>query len=307
MKEIIFDSVSGPGKKAIGYIFPVSEPKATIQICHGMAEYIDRYQEMIKYLNDAGYTVCGIDMQGHGKTASLNKDPLGYFGDKKDSYKTLMEDNLVFHDLVAKTTGQSPSILYGHSMGSFVARAMYSMSRYSVNYDAFIFASTKGPEPLAGLGLFVARFLCLIGRSKKSGGLLSVLSFGTYNKTIKDKKTNYDWLSVIDENVKAYIDDPLCGFLFTNKGYYDLFRLVKFIQSKEAINGLSKKPCLFVYGDDDPVGSYGVGVKKVIDIFKANEVPLEEKDFGPYRHELMREPIKDDYFLTVKEFIDKFN
>ncbi|MBO7425906.1 MAG: alpha/beta fold hydrolase [Clostridiales bacterium] len=307
MKTIEFDSVSGPGKKAAGFIYPVENSKATIQICHGMAEYIERYEELIKVLNDAGYTVCGIDMQGHGKTYALNRDPLGFFGEGKDAYKSLMEDNLIFHDLVAKTTGQSPQILYGHSMGSFVVRAMYSDSRYSINYDAFIIGSTKGHEPIVSLGIAVARFLCLIGRSRKKGGLLSVLAFGSYNKKVPKKRTAFDWLSVIDKNVDEYIEDPLCGFLFTNKGYYDMFRLIKFMQSKEAMDNLCKKPCLFLYGDDDPVGSFGKGVKKVIEEFKAHEVPVEEIDFGPYRHELMREPIKEDYFKAVLDYVKKFS
>ena len=305
MKQIDFDSVSGPGKKAVGYIYPVDEPKATIQICHGMAEYISRYEEMIAALNAAGYTVCGIDMQGHGKTSSLNSDPLGYFGDGKEAYKTLLEDNLIFHDLVAKTTGQAPSVLYGHSMGSFVARAMYSDSRYSVNYDAFIFGSTKGYEPVVSLGICVAGFLCLIGRGRKKGRFLSVLAFGSYDKKIPDIKTPFDWLSVTEENVQAYINDPLCGFMFTNKGYYDMFKLIRFMQSKQAMNGLCKKPCLFLYADDDPVGSFGAGVKKVIAKFISSGVPASDIDFGPYRHELMREPVKYEYFKAIIDFVDK--
>lgn len=307
MKTIEFESVSGPGKKGIGYIYPVENSKATVQICHGMAEHFDRYAEMIEHLNKAGYTVCGIDMQGHGRTKDLNRDPLGFFGDGRDSYKSLMEDNLIFHDLVAKTTGQSPSILYGHSMGSFVVRSMYSISRYSVNYDAFIFASTKGYEPMAGIGIALAGLICLLGRRRKKGMLLSAIAFGGYNRRVPKAKTSFDWLSVIDENVRGYIEDPLCGFFFTNKGYYDLFKLIRFMQSKEAMNNLSKKPCLFLYADDDPVGSFGKGVKKVIEKFKAHEVPVEEIDFGPYRHELMREPIKEDYFKAIIDYIDRFS
>lgn len=307
MKTIEFDSASGTGKKAAGCIWPVENSKATIQICHGMAEYINRYEEMIEVLNKAGYTVCGMDMQGHGRSYELNREPKGFFGEGKDAFRSILEDNLMFHDLVAKTTGQSPSILFGHSMGSFVVRAMYSDSRYSVNYDAFIFASTKGPEPLAGIGTALAKLICLLGGSRKPGRLLSVMSFGSYNKKIPNLKTSYDWLSVIEKNVTEYIQDPMCGFMFTNKGYYDLFKLLRFIQDKKTVQGISKKPCLFLYGDDDPVGSYGAGVRKVIELYKAQGAPVESIDFGPYRHELMREPIKNDYFKAVVDYADKFS
>ena len=305
MKIVEFDSVSGPGKKTVGFICEAQEPKATIQVCHGMSEYFERYLEFAEYFNKLGYTVCGIDMQGHGRTQAKNSDPLGYMGDEKDTYKTLAEDNLIFRELVEKNTGQAPTILYGHSMGSFVVRMMYSIKRYSDNYDAFIISSTKGPEPLAGIGIVLASILCFFGRSKKSGGLLSLIAFGSYNKRVKNKKNMYDWISTDETEVTKYANDPLCNYLFTNKGYYDLFKLVKFIQSKEAEEGLCGKPCQFLYADEDPVGSYGKGVKKVIEIFKAHKVPLEEKDFGPYRHELMHEPIRFEYFKTVADFVEK--
>ena len=42
--------------------------KAVIQICHGMAEYIDRYEEFALWLAGKGYYVTGHDHMGHGKS-----------------------------------------------------------------------------------------------------------------------------------------------------------------------------------------------------------------------------------------------
>ena len=53
---------------------PEGEVKAVVQICHGMVEYIDRYDEFARYLNDRGYYVTGNDHLGHGKTAHDKAD-----------------------------------------------------------------------------------------------------------------------------------------------------------------------------------------------------------------------------------------
>ncbi|MCQ2466555.1 MAG: lysophospholipase [Clostridia bacterium] len=302
--EIVFDSAA-TGRKVKGFIYKAEAPKATVQICHGMAEYIWRYEGMIAALNEAGYTVCGIDMLGHGETSKLNKDPLGYFGDNKDSYENIFEDNLTFHNLIVEDGNPGPYILYGHSMGSFVVRAMYSRSRYAMCYDAFIFSSTKGPEPLAKVGHSVSGFLCKIGRSKKPGKLVNALAFGSYNKRISHPKTIFDWLSTDEHEVTKYVEDPLCGFYFTNKGFQDLLSIILWNQNPDAKIGYCKKPCLFTYGDQDPVTGYGKGVKKVINEMKAMGIDVTDVEFKSYRHELMNDYCRVDYYRAVIDFLDQ--
>ena len=47
---------------------PEGEVKAVLQICHGMVEYIDRYDEFAGFLAEQGYCVVGHDHLGHGKS-----------------------------------------------------------------------------------------------------------------------------------------------------------------------------------------------------------------------------------------------
>ena len=124
-----FVSSIGGGYKIAGFFYPssASEIKGVIQICHGMAEYLFRYEEMISRFNEAGYHVCGMDMPGHGQTYELNKDkgyPKGYFGGAKDSWRVLLTDVMGFHEYAVERFGREglKYILYGHSMGSFVER-----------------------------------------------------------------------------------------------------------------------------------------------------------------------------------------
>lgn len=52
--------------------------KAVLQVCHGMVEYIERYEAFASYLTDRGFVVVGHDHLGHGKSVADEED-YGYF------------------------------------------------------------------------------------------------------------------------------------------------------------------------------------------------------------------------------------
>lgn len=307
----IFVSSIGNGFKIAGFFYPSSAEKikGVVQICHGMAEYIARYEEMIERFNEAGYHVCGMDMPGHGETYELNKDkgyPKGYFGGVKDSWRVLLTDIMGLHEYAVERFGREglKYILYGHSMGSFVVRSVFSTPRYSKQFDAFVFASTMGPNPAVGMGKFLASAACVFGCKKVKNHLLNAIAFGSYNKHIKNPRTYNDWLSTIPGEVDKYVEDPMCGFTFTSEGFKTLFSLVAFMQSEEAYALISDRPCFFTYGTEDPVGGYGAGVEKVIAKMKEAGASLKSKNYGPYRHEIQNEPVKEEYFADLIEFFD---
>lgn len=53
------------------------EPVAVLQICHGMIEYIDRYDGFARYMAERGFVVVGNDHLGHGKSVCTDDD-LGF-------------------------------------------------------------------------------------------------------------------------------------------------------------------------------------------------------------------------------------
>ncbi len=310
-EKIAFISSIGGGVQIAGFFYPSSAPeiKGVVQICHGMAEYIARYEEMIARFNEAGYHVCGMDMPGHGTTYEINKDkglPKGYFGGVKNSWQVLLTDVMGFHEYAEKRFGRDglKYILYGHSMGSFVVRSIFCTPRYNKQFDGYVFASTMGPNPAVGAGKFLASTACVFGGSKKKNKLLEAIAFGSYTKRIKNAKTNCDWISSSDEEVRKYIDDPMCGFTFTSEGFKTLFSLISFMQSKEAYAQVSDRPCFLTYGSEDPVGSYGTGVEKVIARLKESGANVKSKNYGAYRHEIQNEPVKEEYFADLIEFFD---
>lgn len=308
--EVIYlDAACGDGCKVAGYYYLTDKPdvKGVVQICHGMAEYIGRYEEMIAKVNDAGFHVVGIDMMGHGRSYEANKDlgmPLGHFGDTAASARQILADVMSMHKAAKERFGDTKYILYGHSMGSFVVRAIYSKPEYSCEFDRFVFSSTMGSNPAAGFGVGLTSLISNLGRGRKPGKLINAISFGSYNKRIKDPKTVYDWISTDEKEVEIYIKDPMLGFTFSNRGFNALFRIVRFIQSDEAYAVLAKKPCLFTYGTEDPVGSYGKGVERVIEIMKAKNADVSAINYGPYRHEIQHEPVRDTYFADLIRFFE---
>ena len=311
-EKISFVSSVGKGFKIVGFFYPSSAPeiKGVVQICHGMAEYLERYRDMIERFNEAGYHVCGMDMPGHGQTYYLNKEagyPKGYFGSAKNSWQVLLTDVMGFHEYAVKRFGRDglKYILYGHSMGSFVVRSIFSTPRYSKRFDGFVFSSTAGPNPAVGLGKFLASAACVFGTAKKRNKLLTYIAFGTYTKRIENARTSYDWLSTVPEEVQKYIDDPMCGFYFTSEGFKTLFGLISFMQSDNAYALVPNRPCMFTYGSEDPVGSYGAGVEKVIERMKESGADIKVKNYGPYRHEIQNEPVKEEYFADLISFFDE--
>jgi len=309
-EKIVFDASTGGGNKIAGFISPAAEPaRGVIQICHGMADYFGRYEEMTAFLNSKGWHVVGMDMMGHGETYGLNKDndmPLGYFGDSDDSALCILKDEMKLHGIAKERFGSDLKyILYGHSMGSFVARNLYITPEYSKEFDGFVFASTMGPNPAAGAGLAMSKMMRIFGLKRKPGKAINSIAFGAYNKRIDHPKTDYDWVTSDEREVEKYCKDPLAGFLFTNKGFTDLFTLVLCMQSKTALDGIPVgKPVLMTYGEDDPVAGYGEGAHKVAESLRARGVVVTEKNYGHYRHEIQNEPVRGQYFNDIANFCE---
>jgi Lysophospholipase len=314
-ESLVFDAATGGGNKIAAFFCPTDvkkdgKSKGVIQICHGMADYFGRYDEMTEYLNGAGFDVCGMDMMGHGQTYELNKQndmPLGYFGDSDDSAMCILKDEMTLHGKAKERFGSDiPYIIYGHSMGSFVVRNIYITPEYAREFDAFVFASTMGSNPAVGLGIMMSQQESRIfGRKKRPGKVLDKIAFRTYNKRIDNPKTNFDWVSSDEAAVAKYVQDPHAGFMFTNKGFNDLFKLVERMQRKDAYDHVDPGKAVFIpYGEDDPVGDYGEGVRDVCEILRSKGIIVMERSYGHYRHEIQNESVRWVYFKDIAEFCE---
>ena len=299
--ECVFTSVVGDAQIHVVSWKPEGTPKAVFQFSHGMAEYIDRYDGMARYLAEHGYAVYGNDHLGHGQSVN-DKYPLGYFGKDNECGRVFVEDLKRVTDLIKVENPGKKIVLFGHSMGSFLAR-LY-LAKYSDQVDAAIICGTAGPNPAIGPALAMTKVLSGTS-SKKDGKLMNSMAFGTYNKTTS-KRTAFDWLSYNEENVDTYIADPLCGFLFSNQGFRDLITMNNVMCKKEAFEGCRNDiPLLLVAGEDDPVGAYGKGVQQTVESYKNSGHTNVECKMYNSRHEIHNEKNPEGFYDDLIAFAEK--
>lgn len=303
-EEFYFDSRDGENKiHAVRYLPDNGQVKAVVQIIHGMAEYIERYEGFAQYLTQRGYAVTGDDHLGHGGSVPEGGS-YGYFCEQ-DPATVVVRD---VHRLKKMTQEKYPGVPYvilGHSMGSFILRNY--LCKYGSGIDAAIIMGTGMQSP--GL-IRMSKALAAVEKAfrgpKHVSHLIDKCAFGSYNQKIPNPRTSTDWLTRDEAVVDRYNEDPLCGFVFTVNGFQTLFELIARIQRKENLDKIPKAlPVLMVSGGDDPVGDYGQGVQKAYDSMK--EVGMSNMQLKLYeggRHELLNETNKDEVMNDLVQWMD---
>lgn len=305
-EEFYYDSRDGKSKlHAVRYVPEnLNDIRGVVQIVHGMSEYVERYEEFARFLTERGLVVTGEDHMGHGK--SVGKDGrLGYFCEQ-DPATVLVRD---VHRLKKATQADFPGVPYvilGHSMGSFITRNY--MFRYGTGISAAIVMGTgMQSRPLLLLSKCFGRLQQAVLGAEHVSRLMDKMAFGSYNKEISNPKTPFDWLSRDEARVEQYMEDPLCGFVFTVNGFRTLFELISRLHRSENLDRMPKKlPVLLISGDADPVGDYGKGVYKAYNSLRTaglENVSLKLYEGG--RHELLNETNRDEVQRDIYEWIER--
>lgn len=305
-EEFYYDSRDGKSKLHAVRYTPDNENdiRCIIQIVHGMAEYIERYEEFARFMTDRGFVVVGEDHLGHGKSVGEN-GKCGYFCEQ-DPATVVVRD---VHRLKKATAARYPDIPYvimGHSMGSFITRNY--LCHYGTGVDgAVIMGTGMQPQAVLALSKIVAAVSGRVFGPEKEGKLLDKLAFGSYNRLIAEPGTSFDWLSRDGERVKQYLNDPMCGFVFTVNGFQTLFELISRLYKQENLERIPKNlPVFILSGDADPVGDYGKGVKKAYKSLRSaglKDIRLKLYEGG--RHELLNETNRQEVTQDIYHWIEK--
>ena len=301
LEKIPFTSVAG--QPLTLHLWQTDAPcRGVIQLVHGMAEHIARYDRLARALCAAGYTVAGHSHLGHGEDA--REDELGFFG-RKDGWDHLVEDVHAAHEMLLKRfPGQRFAIL-GHSMGSFVTREY--LLRYGGDLTAAVICGTGWfPGPLCSVARAAAALCGVFGGWQKPAPLVDRLMSKDNNKAFAPVRTPFDWLSRDTAEVDKYMADLRCGFLFTARGYYDMFTGLKSLSRLQLLAALpGNLPVLFISGDADPIGAQGKGVSTVAQQFRdAGVRDVTVRLYPGARHELFNETNRDE---ITAELIDWLN
>ena len=299
--EFWFDS-QGAGKIRCRSWLPEGQPRAVVQLVHGIAEHIDRYDHFARFLTEQGFAVVAEDHMGHGK--SINGEGIqGYF---HGGWFTAVADTDHLLELTRQEFPGVPYILFGHSMGSFIARTI--LCKYPDSGITAAVICGTGWQPSAALPVLI-KAADLIG--KKSGETvpskaLEAMAFGSYNKRVEHRRTVCDWLSRDSAVVDAYMADPLCGFTPSAGLFRDMLSGIRYIQQPVSLAAMKKElPVFFIAGGDDPVGSYGKGVRKAAEAFRqAGMEDVTVKLYPLCRHEILNEINKEEVYQDILSWIE---
>lgn len=299
-KQIMFDS-AGAGKICATIWEPQGNPLAIVQIIHGIAEHVERYDDFATYLNGLGYLVVAEDHMGHGNSVKQGSVK-GYF---HGGWWAAVEDVCALMDMTMKQYPDVPYILFGHSMGSFMARSVLTKYPDSGIAGCVICGTGWQPEIVLRAGLGLAGMVCKLSDPQKPSMLLHNIAFGSYNKRVEHPKSQHDWLSRDAAIVDKYDQDDMCGFVASAGLMRDMFEGISYIQKPVNLQNMRKDlPVYFIAGGDDPVGEYGNGVRKAAQAFEASGmVHVSTKIYPLGRHEILNEINKMEVYEDVVAWI----
>lgn len=299
-----FTFLSADGKTPIHAVewLPEGQIRAVLQISHGVAEYILRYEPFAEYLTARGFAVVGHDHLGHGQSVAEGSARL-YFG-PKGSWNWVVDDIDRRRNLAKEKFPQVPYFLLGHSMGSFLARTY--LIRYPGAVDAVVIMGTgqMPPAVIAGGMAVAAEEARRVGEDQTSP-LVDKLSFGVYNKRFAPNRTGFDWLSLNQDNVDRYIADPLCGGNASTGLFREMLGGLSFIAKPRNLKRMNLNiPVLFISGEMDPVGDCGKGVQRAYESFrKAGVRDVSLKLYPELRHEILNETCRETVYDDIYQWL----
>ncbi|MBQ9347729.1 MAG: alpha/beta fold hydrolase [Oscillibacter sp.] len=266
----------------------VKTPKAVLQIAHGVAEHILRYEPLAEYLTDRGFVVTGNDHLGHG--TSVPEGGVRLYMGPRGSWFRAVDDIESLRRRTKERFPAAPYFLLGHSMGSFLARTY--LIRYPGALNGCILMGTGQPSrALLAAGRRVAEAECRRVGETKPSVLADRLAFGAYGKPFAPNRTSRDWLSVNEENVDRFLASPLCGGTPATGLLREMLDGMLYNSRLRNLRRMDPDtPVLFVSGAEDPVGDMGAGVRRAAALFRRAGVwDMDVRLYPGLRHEILNE------------------
>lgn len=292
LQEIEFTSANGRDTIQAWVYVPVGEPKAIVQIVHGLGEHSRRYLHLISALLDAGSVVVAADHAGHGRTA-MQQGTWGDAGD--DAARVVVADQMTLQAKAREILPPLPYVIFGHSFGSMIARAMASdpQARPSGLALGGIAAQMRGIEQVidrAELARLAAGESAAAAAPDELVGQL----FDGFLDRFGDDAGPTAWVALDADVVADHGRDPFNNFgapLSARflQGFVDLYDQVNADGWQSSIP--AELPVLILAGDQDPVANYGEGAYHVANrLIGSGHPDVRVRVFPGVRHEVHNEP-----------------
>lgn len=260
-------------------VYSVPNPRAVVQIMHGLGDHAGRYSHVAAALNSAGYSVYAPDQRGHGRTGvqqfggDLSK--LGKLG--PGGFRAAVADFTEMTNIIRAENPGVPIVLLGHSMGSLMGQVL--INDHAGDYAAVVFSGSAYRQP-------------------------GSMNAGKLNKRFDAPGcTGHEWLSRDPVVWKSFKEDPWTFEADTLKlyGLADGLRLF----GKPA-RDMAQVPILLILGEDDPLGGKPSALKLAESyIERAGQLDVTVGIYPEARHEIFNETNKEQVIDDMISWISE--
>jgi alpha-beta hydrolase superfamily lysophospholipase len=296
----VFQVDAGESYLLKGKLYQAEKPIGNLVCFTGMDEHSSRYDSFAEALNHKGITVYVLDHFGQGLNARSVEEqeimPRNGFGMEVEGlYQTV---------LLAKKSGL-PVYLMGHSYGSFLVQAYLEEHPDTVKKVILCGSNGRNNAFSIRLGCFISHLRTGKKNWEKQDKLMGFLSFYPYQKSVRNARTEFDWLSYNEKNVEAYMADPYCGHYNTHGFFYEMMGGMKKMYTKKRRKLVSGKENIYILsGKDDPVGAMGKGALSLEKMYRKLGVSkVRSKIYPNMRHEILNEDKKDEVIQDIADFL----
>ena len=302
-EELSFQSFNGKDHIKAWIYTPIRKPRGIVQLVHGFGEHSRRYLHMILKLNEAGFIVAADDHVAHGKTA-FDSGNWSDWGDK--GYMTMAEDEHTLRTFVQEKYPDLPFFMFGHSMGSMIARGY--AATYGEGMAGLLLCGTSGVFPKAAEMVPMLKKLIDEGKGEEINPDLLGEFLGWMTERIENPSTPNDWIASDPDMVADHANDPFNNFTSPpniRSLYYFGMMMETIVGTQWAKKVPVSIPVYNIAGDQDPVGLYGEGIYAVSNWLGETGHRVKTKVYSGYRHEIHNyRDIRDEVEDGIIDFIN---
>jgi alpha-beta hydrolase superfamily lysophospholipase len=278
------------------------QPKAVVQVAHGLAEHAARYRRLAEALTAGGYAVYANDHRAHGHTGA-DYGRLGVA--RPGGWDAIVTDQHALTERIKSDHPGLPVVLFGHSMGSFIAQAY--LQRWGSDLKAAVLSGTTGGLALDAEALAALEAIGQGDGADEPSEMIAAMFAGMNTPFAEDGATGFEWLSRDRAEVQKYVEDPWCGFPVSNGYIADMMLAMNTTWTPAGEAKVPKGvPILVMSGEEDPVGGEKASsVKELVARYEANGVgPVTLKLYPGGRHEMLNETNRDEVEADIVAWLD---
>lgn len=252
------------------HYYPADNNNVIIVLVHGHGEHLGRYREWAAKFKPFNYTICGLDLPGHG----LSNGKKGHIGNYEDYYDILD----AYMEIVRNDFPNKPILLYGHSMGGNIV-ANYLIDR----------------KPEIKAALLSSPWFELAIKPNVFRFWLAKTIYKIFPSLGDKTRLNPNYISRIPEEVEKYKNDPLVHDSITPGLFIPMF--FKGIKAKKNGHKISV-PTLVFHGGADHLISCDASF-----YFSELNTKISFKKYEDGYHELHHDLCREELFLNILDWL----